>query len=262
MLLLHSLLFQLSGLIVLYAATNQYLMAKSIERPKNGCIDVVFTQFIRPTIGNSHAIQVNLGIQIDTPLQTGILQILHTSNCPIQVMSIWTQLPVTDLRKHSCPMRKISVFMVFVSSIAEVDQTLRHWRTMANWHREARVILIIEALEQPNCAVRRMLELFLAYGMQHVYVVYNAPDISHLAVITWSPVAGDISIQTISVCEYGDNEDEDDAKLKLSTYAIREDKAKDQCISGDSMELDELKVADEQNIEDPDNYEAEWIAIK
>lgn len=262
MLLIHSFLVQLSGLTVVYAATNQFLIAKSIERPQNGCIRVIFTDFIRPTIGNSHAIQVNLGQKTDTTLQSAILQILHTSYCPTQVMSIWTLLSLPDLRKHSSPLRKISVFIVFVSSIADVDQTLRHWRTMANWHYNARVLLIIDAVEQPNCAVRRMLELFLVFGMQHVYVVYNAPDIFRLAVITWATVGGDVSVQAISVCEYGGNEDLKDrsfTKPKLSTYTIREDKAKPHC---DLKELEELPVMDERIRDDPDNYEAEWIAIK
>lgn len=257
MLLLHSVLLRLSCLTVLNAATNQFLIAKSIERPHNICIHVIYTQFIQPTIGNSHAIQVNLGLKIDTPLQSVILQMLHTSNCPTQVMSIWTQLPLSDLRKHSCPLRKISVFMVFVSSVADVDQTLRHWRTMANWHRNARVVLLIDALKQPTCDVRRMLELFLAYGMQHVYVVYDAPDIFRLAVITWTPVAGDVNVQAISVCEYDGNEDEDNgafAKLKLSTYIIREESAKPKCNSGVLLELDELREVNERIREDPDNY--------
>lgn len=251
-------MFQLSGLTVIYASTNQFL----IERPQNGCINVVFTDFIRPTIGNSHAIQVHLGRKIDAPLQSSILQMLHTSNCPTQVMSIWTQLPLPDFRKYSCPLRKISVFMVFVSSIAEVEQTLRYWTSMVNWHRKARVLLIIDALEQPKCAVRRMLELFLAYGMQHVYVVYDAADIFRLAVITWAPVDGNVSVQAISVCEYGDEVDGSSVKLQFSTYVIQEDRAKPQCDSDNLSQMEELTVAVESIIEDPDNYEAEWIAIK
>lgn len=124
---------------------------------------------------------------------------------------------------------------------------------------------MIDALEQPNCAVRRMLEIFLAYGMQHVYVVYNAPDILRLAVITWTTVDGNVNVQAISVCEFGGNEDEVDgssAKPTLSTFIIREDKAKPQCIKGDLKESDEITVADERLKYDPDNYEAEWISIK
>lgn len=226
MLLLHSVLLQLTSLTALCSATNQLLYAMVSERPQNGCISVIFTEFIRPTIGNAHAIQVNLGRKNDAPLQSAILELLHTSNCPTQVMSIWTQLPMPNSRKNSFPLRKIKVFIMFVSSIADVDEILRNWRTMTNWHPNVRVILVIDAVEQPNCAVRRMLELFLAYGMQHVFVVYDAPNINRLAVITWEPVGGDVSVQAIRVCEYdriSDKEGWNSAKLKFSTYVIRED---------------------------------------
>lgn len=262
MLLLHSLLFHLSSVTILHAAaTNQhFLSTKSVEQ--DDCIRLIFTDFIRPTIGNSHAIQVNIGQNINAPLQSIILQMLHTTNCATEVISIWKQLLFFPRpRKYAIPLRKIDVFVVFVSSIADVDETLRNWRTMPKWDRNARVLLMVNALERPKCAVRRMLELFLAYGMQYVYVVYDAPDIFRMAVITWVPVVDSyVSVQTISVCEYGTDVDEDDdgAKLQLYTYRIREDTPKQQC---DSASLMQWTVADE-SITDAANYEAEWIAIK